>query len=224
MSFSAGSKIRTICTTCRVEKGKRVEKSAATMDSVIETITKARASLSISRRELADVVGCSEATLSNLERGIHDPSLSLISKITAALDLDHVGSVSTPRITSVAVGMRCALMEDPPDRVLAFRIMSRFTGQWRGIVKDSDKFESVSTRPISTSDLRFDAMLAGYVEHLCVVDEVTVPKWVYLDVYYLEIFWWRTELPGMRAIEMAETPGALSNRRVFTTARSLESV
>ena len=108
--------------------------------------------------------------------------------------------------------MRGVLQGDPPYNSLAFRIMSRFTGQWKRLASGSEKFEAVSTRPLSTSYQHFDAMLAGCVEYLCVKNEIPVPSWVYPEPYFLDQFWWRTELPGTRAIEMVEIPGAPSNR------------
>ena len=193
-------------------------------DDVAIEIINERHVLKVSQKELAEIVGCSQSALSKLERGAQGIDSSLICKVAEVMDLNLLGTISPPRITSVAVGMRRLLQEDPPDTSLAFRILSRFTGQWRSLANASDKLEAVSTRPLSTSDQRFDALLAGYVEHLCVTDEIQAPAWVYLNAYYLERFWWRTPLASMRAIEMAETPGALSNRKVFTSARSLESV
>lgn len=194
------------------------------MDSPVETIIKTRLLLKVTQKELAEIVGCRQATISDFERAIHDPSFSLICKIAEVLDLNLFGAPSHPKIASVAVGMRSVLQENPPNRSLAFRILGRFTSQWRNFNLSSEKLKAVSTRPISTSDSRFDALLAGHVEHLCIIDEIPAPKWVYLKDYYLDKFWWRSDLVSMRAIEMAETPGAISNRKVFTSARSLESI
>ncbi len=198
--------------------------SAWFVNTWITEIRSARHALGVTQMELAEIVGCRQATISDLERGSYNPSFSLICKIVEVLDLNLLRAVPPPRITSLAAGMRKELIHTPPNKSLAFRILSRFTSQWRSLTEVSDRFDAVATRPLSTSDPHFDALLAGYVEHLCVVDQVPVPDWVYHEVYYLETFWWRTELPRLRAVEMAETPGALSNRKVFTSERSLESV
>ncbi len=173
---------------------------------------------------MAEIVGCSRRALSKPERGMRIPDLSLFGTVAEVVDLKLLGNISAPKITSAAVGIRGVLQEDPPDTSLAFRDLSRFTGPWRSLLNISDKLKAFDTCPLSTSDQRLDALLAGYVEHLCVAYETQASAWIYLNAYYLDGFWWRTQLPRMRAIHLAEAPGAQSNRKVFTSARSLESI
>ena len=66
-------------TTVRKEKG-TVHKASA------NAVTKARAAAGISQMQLAEMTGIDQSDISNIERGVANPSVSLLERIAEALE------------------------------------------------------------------------------------------------------------------------------------------
>ena len=82
----------------------------------------------------------------------------------------------------------------------------------------------IRERPELTGDVRADALLAGIAEHFSATRGLPCPGWVREDERFLDRFWFVSDVPGFRAIALAQTPIALKRRGVFWPARSLERV
>jgi hypothetical protein len=89
---------------------------------------------------------------------------------------------------------------------------------------DDELVELIRERPVPTGDPRADALLAGIAEHLCATRGLECPGWVRDDERFLDRFWFVSDVPGFRAVALAQTPIALKRRGVFWPARSLERV
>lgn len=89
---------------------------------------------------------------------------------------------------------------------------------------DRELADLVRERPMSTGSGKADALLAGVAEHLAAVRSVPSPSWVREPERFLDAFWFVSDVPGFRAVALAQTPMALKRRGIFWPARSLERV
>jgi hypothetical protein len=89
---------------------------------------------------------------------------------------------------------------------------------------DSSRLESIAARPALTDDRRHDAYLGALAEHLATVHDLDRPRWSLEPARFLDRFWFVSEVPGFRAIAIAQTPAAFRRRGVFIPERSLHRV
>ncbi len=82
----------------------------------------------------------------------------------------------------------------------------------------------IQNEPEPTGEARADALLAGVAEHLAATRDLACPGWVLEPGRFLDRFWFVSEVPGFRAIAIAQTPVALKRRGVFWPARSMTRV
>lgn len=82
----------------------------------------------------------------------------------------------------------------------------------------------VAEAPRPTSHPEADALLAGIAEHVCAVRGIERPAWTVEPSRFLDRFWFVSDVPGLRATALAQTPVALKRRGVFWPARSMERV
>lgn len=91
-------------------------------------------------------------------------------------------------------------------------------------VGDAELAELIAARPEPTGSARADALLAGVAEHLAVTRHVRSPAWTQEEGRFLDRFWFVSDVPGFRAISLAQAPVALKRRGILWPARSLERV
>jgi hypothetical protein len=89
---------------------------------------------------------------------------------------------------------------------------------------DSSRLESIAARPALTDDRRHDAYLGALAEHLAVTHELSRPRWSTDPDRFLDRFWFVSEVPGFRAIAIAQAPASFRRRGVFIPERSLHRV
>jgi len=82
----------------------------------------------------------------------------------------------------------------------------------------------VAAEPPSCGDRRWDAMVAGLVEHLAFVRGFPAPAWVRDPARFLESFWFPVDLPSVRAMAFRDAPASLARRGVFLDRRDLSRV
>ncbi len=82
----------------------------------------------------------------------------------------------------------------------------------------------VVERPPGTGDRRWDAMIAGLVEHLASHDQLTPPPWTHDEDRFLHVLWFPVDLPSVRVDAIRDAPAALARRAVFLDRRDLERV
>jgi hypothetical protein len=90
--------------------------------------------------------------------------------------------------------------------------------------EDRSRVESIAARPLPTGDRRHDAYLGALAEHLATVHGLDRPRWALEPGRFLPRFWFVSEVPGFRAIAIAQTPAAFRRRGVFVPERSLHRV
>ena len=82
----------------------------------------------------------------------------------------------------------------------------------------------VEDEPSPTGSNRFDALLAGLVEHLAFHMDLPTPEWVHSPQRFLHSFWFPVDLPSVRAMAFRDAPASLARRGVFLDRRDLERV
>lgn len=89
---------------------------------------------------------------------------------------------------------------------------------------DRSRAEAISARPEETGNRRHDAYLGALAEHLAVAHGLGRPAWSIEPGRFLDRFWFVSDVPGFRAISIAQAPAAFRRRGVFVPERSLHRV
>jgi hypothetical protein len=89
---------------------------------------------------------------------------------------------------------------------------------------DRSRFHSISERPELIGDPRLDAYLGALAEHLGTAHNLSRPAWSIEPARFLDRFWFVSDVPGFRAISIAQAPAASRRRGVFIPERSLHRV
>lgn len=89
---------------------------------------------------------------------------------------------------------------------------------------DLTRAEAIAAPPLPTGDRRYDAFLGALGEHLAVAHHLERPAWTTEATRFLDRFWFVSEVPGFRAISIAQAPAAFRRRGVFLPERSLHRV
>lgn len=120
--------------------------------------------------------------------------------------------------TLAAVARRCRSGEDFQHAAREF--LDEFT--LRG--DEHSRSEAIAERPLATGDPRHDAYLGALAEHLAAVHGLERPAWSVEPDRFLSCFWFVSEVPGFRALAIAQAPAAFRRRGVFVPERSLHRV
>ncbi|MBW8484131.1 helix-turn-helix domain-containing protein [Actinomadura parmotrematis] len=88
--------------------------------AIAENLRYARGSRGFSLRDLAEQAGVSKALLSQLERGVANPTIEVLSAVATALDLDFTDLIRTPlyepQVLRAAAGEGARTLFSSPDR------------------------------------------------------------------------------------------------------------
>lgn len=193
---------------------------------LVSKLADRRKMLGIPQKEVAKALGVPQSNVSRLENGKHEPQLSTVVAFARALgtriDLCDDGfEPMTP--ASCAIEVRALLEESPPDTGTAFRVITEIISQW-DLTPSDQKAELVAQKPVTTRTPKFDALISGVVEMLCVRSGLRPPSWVSDPEYFLEQFEWFTPIPTLEALALANTPAPIAIRGVFVDEQSLMSV
>jgi hypothetical protein len=89
---------------------------------------------------------------------------------------------------------------------------------------DRSRAEAIEQRPKPTGDSRQDAFLGALAEHLAAAHGLSRPGWSVEPECFLDRFWFVSEVPGFRAVAIAQAPAAFRRRGIFIPERSLHRV
>lgn len=120
--------------------------------------------------------------------------------------------------TLAAVALRALAGEDFHHAVREFLDEFALRGD------DSSRAGAIAERPRSTGDPRHDAYLGALAEHLAVTHDLSRPAWSVEPGRFLDRFWFVSDVPGFRAVSIAQAPAAFRRRGVFIPERSLHRV
>jgi hypothetical protein len=99
-----------------------------------------------------------------------------------------------------------------------------FVDQFGLQADDAARAAAITDPPAATGDSRYDAYLGALAEHLALAHGLERPAWCLEPSRFLERFWFVSDVPGFRAISLAQTPAAFRRRGVFIPERSLHRV
>jgi hypothetical protein len=120
--------------------------------------------------------------------------------------------------TLAGVAQRCRAGED-------FRYAVReFLDEFALRSDDRLRAKAIADRPEETGDPRHDAYLGALAEHLSLAHNLSRPPWSVEPSRFLSRFWFVSDVPGFRAISIAQAPAAFRRRGVFVPERSLHRV
>lgn len=192
------------------------------MSTASSLLKQARAAAGVSTRELASAAGGAQPRVTEIERGASDPRVDTLEGLLRAIGYQLV-ALPTRAPTAAAVAQ--AIRDDLDDRAgsddRAFRSLLVLSD---GLSTATDPIKVALTvaPPPSTGDLRFDAAIAGIVEHHLSEDRLPVPAWVHDPARALSEPWTPDPYAG-DDIE-ADTPAALRRHGVLLAAGELASV
>lgn len=89
---------------------------------------------------------------------------------------------------------------------------------------DDARAAAIEQRPAPTGDPRHDAYLGALAEHIAAVHDLARPAWSIEPDRFLHRFWFVSEVPGFRAVSIAQAPAAFRRRGIFIPERSLHRV
>lgn len=99
-----------------------------------------------------------------------------------------------------------------------------FLGEFPFRADDQARSAAISERPEPTGDPRYDAYLGALAEHIAAIYDIERPAWSVEPDRFLETWWFVSEVPGFRAISIAQAPAAFVKHGVFLPERSLHRV
>ncbi|MET0305934.1 MAG: hypothetical protein ABW196_06865 [Solirubrobacterales bacterium] len=89
---------------------------------------------------------------------------------------------------------------------------------------DRSRAAAIAERPGPTGDARYDTYLGALAEHLALAYDLERPAWSVEPGRFLDRFWFVSEVPGFRAVSIAQAPAAFRRRGVFVPERSLHRI
>lgn len=87
---------------------------------------------------------------------------------------------------------------------------------------DEQRARALHDEPPLTGVDHQDAYLGALGEHFAMRFALERPTWVTRPERFLDRFWFRSDVPGFRAMAIAQSPAAFRRRGIFITAGVLE--
>jgi hypothetical protein len=109
---------------------------------------------------------------------------------------------------------------DDGDRL---RLVFEFVERWNE-TPATDSVGLVASPPQPTGDRRWDALVAGLVEHLAGLRDVPTPPWVEEPARFFAGAWWVVDTPLFRVWALHDTPAALLRHGVMLSRDDLQRV
>ncbi len=193
------------------------------MATAAALLLETRLSTGLSARALARLARTAPARVSEIERSVHDPSVGTLDRLLAPTgrQLVTLPSVS-PTAAAVGTAIHGRAIRDERDENWAFRVLLSLSDGLAAASPDVRVALCVTAPPL-TGDPRFDAALAGIVEHHLRKDRLPVPSWVTEDARSLAPA--EAWIPDRYAdADIADdAPAALRRHGVFLAERELHS-
>lgn len=94
-----------------------------------------------------------------------------------------------------------------------------------GLLPRADLMQrAIRDRPEPTGSAPADAYLGALAEHLAAQHGLERPDWAVEPARFLERFWFLSEVPGFRALAIAQSPAAFRRRGIFISEGALRRV
>ena len=192
-----------------------------------EVLRGQRIGLGISQARLAHLLGTQQPNISAYEKDTLEPGRVVGDRIKRFLVLERE-SVYADRDVSTfpafATEVKRALAVDPPQ---VGRDLIQCADEFASLRHDADRAFFL-TEPASTSDVRYDALLAGLAVYLSrQADLSAAPEWTTQPQRYSPEMWFYgspSEIPTLRASAWRDAVPSMRARGVVFSRRNLESV
>jgi transcriptional regulator with XRE-family HTH domain len=173
----------------------------------------------LSARAVARQAGTAQARSSEIERGVHDPSVGTIDRLLRAAGWQlTVIPTRAPTATAVAISIRAG---GPTSEERAFRSLLSLSDGLAS-AEPTLRVALCVAPPPPTGDLRFDAAIAAVVEYHLSRSKLPVPPWVREPARTLAEPWTPDPYAGPELT--AEVPERFRRHGVLLAERELESI
>jgi hypothetical protein len=99
-----------------------------------------------------------------------------------------------------------------------------FLDEFELLPRDDLRARAIDQRPDPTGDASADAYLGALAEHLAATRGMERPEWAVEPGRFLDRFWFVSDVPGFRALAIAQSPAAFRRRGIFIAKGALERV
>lgn len=99
-----------------------------------------------------------------------------------------------------------------------------FLDEFSLLPRDDLRDRTIRARPEPTGDARADAYLGALAEHLAATRGMERPAWSVESQRFLQRFWFVSDVPGFRALAIAQSPAAFRRRGIFIARGALQRV
>jgi hypothetical protein len=99
-----------------------------------------------------------------------------------------------------------------------------FLDEFALLPRDDLRARAILARPEPVGDPRADAYLGALGEHMAATHGLERPGWTVEPGRFLDRFWFVSEVPGFRALAIAQSPAAFRRRGIFIAAGALQRV
>ena len=186
-----------------------------TMASAASLVHQTRTKAGLSCRGLALRAGVPASTVSRIEQGSMDPTLTMLRRVVAGASQRLIVQTGTPDDgpSIAALAPRAIRSEDPLK--IDWTLLRGFADWARR--HPAELAAALEDPPMRTAT-PVDAILASFTEELCRIHELPAPRWT-ADVPPLEHRWEPEGTPRMLERARTSTPAAFRDRCI-TLARS----
>ena len=183
-------------------------------------VARARSLTGQTQAEFAAHIGTSRTRLSAYENGRTSPELGTLERIAGAADAElSLAPRGTERTRRQFIEVYDAV--DRGDAQWAIRLVAELIAWVRnGVVS----VHCLERDPGLCGDRRWDALVGGVAEMLCVEFGASVPGWASGPGRVVDGVWFFSSLRSLRPHILISTPAALAARGVLVSAESLASV
>jgi y4mF family transcriptional regulator len=175
---------------------------------------------------LAARAGTSRQWVSALEQGHPRGELGMALRVIDAAGLS-LGTATAPppegprsQLTARSLARAIRNELEAGDTTFALRLLGRGVAELRRL-EAAEELSVFLAEPPSTSDPRWDTLLATVVARECRLRGLPVPPWT--RVAPLERFWFPDDDPILNARTMQRTPLDLRNKGIWLDGRALET-
>lgn len=178
----------------------------------------ARRTAGITQLEMADRAGTTQPAVAAYESGGKTPNLATLERLLGACEYD-MEVLARPRMRRGAASLAelaRTIREDLEQghEQDALRLLFGFADDFRGSSRPG-RIVLLADEPPSTSDLRFDAVLAGVAEFFASEGLISAPAWVNGSGRFVEPWWFVASRPAFHAYTLANTPAVFARHGVF---------
>jgi transcriptional regulator with XRE-family HTH domain len=206
------------------------------MASAGELLRSAREIAGMSQAAVARRAGTSQATLSAYEHGRKDPRAATLLRLLAACGVrvslepppatirEHLRSTGWQRTGPVPTAAHAASrILSGTDGWVAVRELIDTINLLVAVGDLAGVADLLADEPPPTGSPRFDALLAGLVEHVAQAHDLDRPPWTTDPRRFLEE-WWFPHRRAFDALALRDSPAAFRRRGVFLHPSTLERV